>query len=73
MLGFGVEAGVVLLTPIVRTWVTREAVETPQRGFMKSVQLQSLGSHQRLRQEDVQEVPSQKVKQKGRSATTADA
>jgi hypothetical protein len=42
MLGFGVEAGVVLLTPIVMT-VTREVVEFIAAEVMKSVQLQSSG------------------------------
>ena len=42
MLGFGLEAGVVLLTPIVMT-VTREVVEFVAAEVMKSVQTQSSG------------------------------
>jgi hypothetical protein len=42
MLGFGVEAGVVLLTPVVLT-VTREVIEFLASEAMKSVQTQSSG------------------------------
>lgn len=42
MLGFGVEAGVVLLTPVVLT-VTREVVEFLAGEVVKSVQTQSAG------------------------------
>ena len=42
MLGFGLEAGAVLLTPVVMT-VTREGVEFVAAEVMKSVQTQSSG------------------------------
>jgi len=42
MLGFGLEAGAVLLTPVVMT-VTREVVEFVAGEVMKSVQTQSSG------------------------------
>jgi hypothetical protein len=42
MLGFGVEAGVILLTPVVMM-VTREVVEFVAGEVMKSVQTQSSG------------------------------
>jgi hypothetical protein len=42
MLGFGVEAGVVLLTPVILT-VTKEVIEFLAGEVMKSVQTQSSG------------------------------